>query len=81
MKKMMWMAALAACGGCLMFERGRPAGSEYVDAFDLSAASCGQGKKLLAKKSVDGHPLTLAGKVYSHPHQRQGDGFRRRGGT
>ena len=66
MKKMMWMAALAACGGCLMFESGRPAGSEYVDAFDLSAASCGQGKKLLAQKSVDGHPLTLAGKVYAH---------------
>ena len=38
--------------------------TRYADEFDLSAASCGMGKRALPRKSVDGHPLTLSGKVF-----------------
>ena len=40
-------------------------GVTYVDELDLSAATCGAGKKVAARQSVDGHPITLAGKVYA----------------
>ena len=40
-------------------------GVKYVDEFDLSAATCGAGKKVAARQSVDGHPITLSGKVYA----------------
>ena len=41
-------------------------GVAYVDSFDLAGASCGYGKRLQAGRSVDGNPLTVAGKAYSH---------------
>ena len=40
-------------------------GVTYVDELDLSAATCGAGKKVAARQSVDGHPITLSGKVYA----------------
>lgn len=40
-------------------------GVKYVDEFDLSAATAGAGKKVAARQSVDGHPITLSGKVYA----------------
>ena len=58
-------SALWTMSGCTTLTPTRSAGSEYVDAFDLAGASCGQGKKLVAKTSVDGHPLTMGGKVYA----------------
>ena len=39
---------------------------EYVDELDLSGASCGQGKTVKKKLSVDGHPLTMSGNVYTN---------------
>ena len=42
------------------------AGETYVEAFDLSGATVGCGKRLLACKSADGNPLTVAGKTYAH---------------
>ena len=36
----------------------------YVDAFDLSGASCGLGLRTRARQSVGGYPLTVGGKVY-----------------
>ena len=55
----------AACGDCLSAASTRSAGTEYVDAFDLAAASCGQGLKVAKRASVCGHPLTMDGKVYT----------------
>ena len=55
--------ALFCVGGCLTQEGGEPS-VRYVDTFDLSGASCGLGKKVQKLKSVDGHPLTMSGKVY-----------------
>ena len=57
--------AAAACGDCLSAASTRSAGTEYVDAFDLAAASCGQGLKVAKRASVCGHPLTMDGKVYT----------------
>ena len=59
-------AMTIVCAGCLMSVPARRAGTEYVDAFDLSAASCGQGRKVVARGSVDGHTLKMAGKAYAH---------------
>ena len=42
------------------------AGETYVETFDLSGATVGCGKRLLACKSADGNPLTVAGKTYAH---------------
>ena len=58
-------ALLAVCCGCLTGDGTIGPGSKYVDEFDLSAAVSGYGRKTLAKMSVDGHPLTLKGKVYA----------------
>ena len=66
MKKLMVAMALAACCGCLVWNDAATApGSKYVDEFSLDGASCGRGLKVQACKSVDGTPITLAGKVYA----------------
>ena len=60
--------ALVALGGCFSAPEApvTDAGPAYVETFDLSAASCGMGKAVTAKTSVDGHPLTVCGKTYDH---------------
>ena len=56
---------LAAVVGCETISGSAGPAVRAVDEFDLSGASCGMGKRVLVGKSVDGHPLTLAGKVYA----------------
>ena len=58
-------AALLGCCGCFAWKAETVSTTRHVDAFDLSAASCGMGKRVLALKSVDGHPLTMSGKTYA----------------
>ena len=51
----------------------------YVDEFDLSGSTCGLGKRTLARQSVDGHPLTIGGKVCERgfgAHSEGAVGFR-----
>ena len=65
--KMIAAAGLALACGC--FAQKATKGTtevRQVDSFDLSVCSCGMGKAIQAGKSVDGHPLTLGGKVYAH---------------
>lgn len=64
-RRMMIGAALAACCGCFGL-RTEVETVRLVDSFDLSGCSCGMGKRVQVGKSVDGNPLTLAGKVYAH---------------
>ncbi len=61
-------AGLLFLGGCcLLNESGaKESGVAYVDSFDLAGATCGMGKRVQAKKTVDGHALTVAGKTYEH---------------
>ena len=54
------MTAAAECGA----RQCDGAGAAYVDSFDLSGATCGYGRMVQAGKSVDGNPLTVAGKKY-----------------
>lgn len=55
---------LVACCGCV-FQRGASeSGVKYLDEFDLSVSSSGYGKRVLARQSVNGHPISLAGKTY-----------------
>ena len=43
-------------GCCLLDESGaKEPGVAYVDSFDLAGATCGMGKRVQAKKTVDGH--------------------------
>ena len=62
------LAALLACGCAI--EGDRPDAESlvtnvaFVDKFDLSGATCGMGKRVLACQSVDGHPLTVGGVKY-----------------
>ncbi len=56
--------AMFACCGCFGWKAEQTAAVRHVDEFDLSAASCGMGKAVRARQSVDGNPLTLSGKVY-----------------
>ncbi len=58
-------AALVLMGGCETWRGKTEAGVRYVDEFDLSAASCGMGKRVRARRSVDGNPLTLNGKAHA----------------
>ena len=61
------LAVLVACatvfcvsltvGGCRSVPVEAEAGVRYVDEFDLSTATCGLGKKVRARASVDGGPL------------------------
>ena len=56
----------------------------YVDDFDLSGSSCGLGKRTRARQSVDGNPLTVAGKAFAHgfgTHSEGAVGFRTDGRT
>ena len=63
--RMALMAVLvAAAGGVSAASAELPV--TYVDDLDLSGASCGQGKAVKKKLSVDGHPLTMSGKVYTN---------------
>ena len=69
--------ALFACCGCFGWKAEQTATVRHVDEFDLSAASCGMGKTVRARQSVDGNPLTLSGKVYergfgTHPESAVG---------
>ena len=76
MKKLMVVALGALCG-CQLWNSEPTV--RYVDEFDLSGAVSGYGKRTVALKSADGHPLTLKGKVYHrtlecrslsvHPHR------------
>ena len=58
-------AALLGCCGCFAWKAEKVSAVRYVDEFDLSAVSCGMGKRALALKSVDGNPLTMSGKTYA----------------
>jgi alpha-galactosidase len=42
-----------------------PAGATYLDEIDLSAATCGAGRHPRAKRTVEGGPIALAGKVFA----------------
>ena len=84
MKKTMMAAALAACCGCFAPQVEQKPTVTYVDAFDLSTASCGMGKRVRANQSVDGHPLTLSGKTYARgfgTHPESAVVFRTDGGV
>ena len=62
---MVLLALALFASGCVLWETGAEApGVRRVESFDLSAATCGLGKRLQVGKSVDGHPLTVGGKVY-----------------
>ena len=63
--RIMMSAVLVACCGCFAWKADTGSRVKHVDEFDLSAASCGMGKKVLACKSVDGHPLTMSKKVFA----------------
>ena len=52
-------AMAVALAGCCW------AGVTYVDTFDFAGATCGYGKRPQMGKSVDGNPLTVAGKAYA----------------
>ena len=63
--KMIFVACLLACCGCL-FENGNLAKTvRAVDEFDLSTMPCGIGKTVRVGRSVDGHPLKMSGKTYT----------------
>ena len=69
MKLIKMMAAAGLALGCGCFAQKATNGTSEirrVDSFDLSVCSCGMGKTIQVGKSVDGHPLTLNGKVYAH---------------
>ena len=61
---MVALAAMAAAVGCVSTESVERQ-VRHVDEFDLSSAVCGQGKTAKKNLSVDGHPLTMSGKVYA----------------
>ena len=67
-KKGIPLAALLACGCAIDGERtaaeSLATNVAFVDKFDLSGATCGMGKRVLACQSVDGHPLTVGGVKY-----------------
>ena len=63
--KTMVAVALVGCCGCFAWKAETVDVVRHVDEFDLSAASCGMGKRALACKSVDGHALTMSGKAYA----------------
>ena len=67
-KKGISLAALLACGCAIDGERtaaeSLATNVAFVDKFDLSGATCGMGKRVLACQSVDGHPLTVGGVKY-----------------
>ena len=65
MKKLMTIVAMMALAGCLAWNGSNEPKVAYVDSFDLANTSCGIGKRMLALKSVDGNPLTVAGKTYA----------------
>ena len=58
--------ALVGCCGCFAPRAELSSGVRYVESFDLSAASCGLGKRVQACRSVDGNPITIAGKTFAH---------------
>ena len=58
------IAMVVAAGGCVTNDGGEEA-VRYVDDFDLSHASCGQGKTVQKRLSVDGNPLTMSKKSYA----------------
>ena len=55
-------------GGCLSIEDADNEAciTAAVETFDLSGATCGMGKKVRKRMSVDGNPMTVGGKVYAH---------------
>ena len=59
------LAMLALVGGLRDGKCDAAVSIRYVDEFDLTAASCGMGKRVRARRSVDGHPLVLGGKTYA----------------
>ncbi|MBR6588416.1 MAG: NPCBM/NEW2 domain-containing protein, partial [Kiritimatiellae bacterium] len=54
--------------GCSSVPVEQTAGVRYVDEFDLSSATCGLGKKVRSKTSVDGNPL-VAGRNKATSHR------------
>ena len=57
--------------GCALFEAQTPR-VVYVDEFDLSACSCGFGRKTQPRQTVEGHPFSVCGASFergfgSHP--------------
>ncbi len=65
---MVALAGLMSMGGCRLLREPDATESRiaYVDSFDLVGATCGMGKRVQARKTVDGHALTVAGKTYAH---------------
>jgi len=60
MRRIVCLLAVAlALAGCVSQNRFCGPGVVYVDEFDLSASSCGLGKRVRARRSVDGNPLTM----------------------
>ena len=70
--KMAFVAALAA-GCCIPWDAS--ADVAYVETFDFGGATCGYGKRPQMGKSVDGNPLTVAGKArdVSDAHPRNAE--------
>ena len=65
LKTVLGALGLACLCGCLATGDGGAEGQVILaDSFDLSKSSCGMGKKVNVGRSVDGHALTVSGKVY-----------------
>ena len=58
------VAFLAACGVGALFGGDGPR-TAYVDEFDLTASSCGFGKKMQAGKTVDGNAFRVRGEAFT----------------
>ena len=52
-----FLSAFQLMCGCSSVPVEPTAGVKYVDEFDLASATCGLGKKVRPKTSVDGNPL------------------------
>lgn len=75
MKRSIWIALMAAWfAGAVVASEVR-----YADEFNLAGSVCGLGKRTLPRQSVDGHPLTVGGKVFVRgfgSHSEGAVGFR-----
>ncbi|MBQ6338537.1 MAG: NPCBM/NEW2 domain-containing protein [Kiritimatiellae bacterium] len=65
-KRQAWTKAALLVAFLAGFGWAASAGVTYVESFDFAGATCGCGKRPQRGKSVDGNPLTVAGKTYEH---------------
>ena len=58
------IARVAAENAPILAPIAAPAGATYLDAMDLSDATCGAGRTPRPRQTVEGGPISLAGKVF-----------------